>query len=162
LIEFFTQEFVNIRENQTKNLAEGGLKTNLILTVFQKYIERYINKFNKILSKSDYNIKFHDIKKMALKAEKIIDLSAQFGEGWLIPAEIAQFAEEGINNVIRVQPFGCIANQIISKGVEKRIKQVYPQMSLLYLDFDDGAGEVNIQNRLHFMLENLKQTETNN
>jgi len=157
LIEFFTQEFVNIRQNQIKNLTEGGLKTNLILTIFQKYVERYIKKFNKILSKSNYNIKFHDIEKMAQKAEKIIDLSAQFGEGWLIPAEIAQFAEERINNVVSVQPFGCIANQIISKGVEKRIKQLYPQMSLLYLDFDDGAGEVNIQNRLHFMLENLKQ-----
>lgn len=159
LTEFFTKVFVNTHVNKQKKLVESGIKKNLLLSIFQKYTERYIRKFNKILKNSKYNISFHEIEKMAKKAERIIDLSSQFGEGWLIPAEIAQFAEEGINSVVSVQPFGCIANQIISKGVEKRIKELYPHMNLLYLDFDDGAGEVNIQNRLHFMLENLKYSK---
>jgi len=61
--------------------------------------------------------------------------------------------------VVSVQPFGCIANQIISKGVEKRIKDIYPDMNLLFLDFDDGASEVNVLNRLHFMLTNLEKVD---
>ena len=93
---------------------------------------------------------------MAKKADEILNLASQFGEGWLIPAEIATFAEEGIFNVVSVQPFGCIANHVISKGIEKRIKDKFPQMSLLYLDFDDGTTEVNILNRLHFMVDNVK------
>jgi predicted nucleotide-binding protein (sugar kinase/HSP70/actin superfamily) len=51
-----------------------------------------------------------------------------------------------------LQPFGCIANHIVAKGVEKRIKEIYPNMNILYLDIDGGIAEVNLQNRLHFMI----------
>lgn len=67
--------------------------------------------------------------------------------------QICHLAESGIHNVISVQPFGCIANHIISKGIEKRIKALYPDLSLLFLDFDAGTSEANVQNRLHFMLQ---------
>jgi len=77
-----------------------------------------------------------------------ISMAAQFGEGWLLPAEIVSFAKEGIYNVISLQPFGCIANHIISKGIEKRIKDLYPEMNLLSLDFDSGVSDVNVMNRL--------------
>jgi predicted nucleotide-binding protein (sugar kinase/HSP70/actin superfamily) len=60
-----------------------------------------------------------------------------------------------------LQPFGCIANHIVAKGIEKRVKQFYPDMNLLFLDFDSGVSEVNILNRLFFMIknatENMKQ-----
>ncbi|MCA1795617.1 MAG: hypothetical protein LC660_17425, partial [Desulfobacteraceae bacterium] len=51
-----------------------------------------------------------------------------------------------------------IANHIVSKGVEKRIKTLYPDMNLLYLDFDAGTSEVNIRNRLYFMVEAVKES----
>lgn len=54
--------------------------------------------------------------------------------------------------MVSVQPFGCIANHIISKGIEKRLKDRYPDLSLLFLDFDAGTSEANVQNRLHFIL----------
>ena len=53
----------------------------------------------------------------------VISLNAQFGEGWLLPAEIVSYARQGVNNVVSLQPFGCIANHIVSRGVEKRIKK---------------------------------------
>lgn len=87
---------------------------------------------------------------------RILSLVNQFGEGGLIPGEIACLAEAGVTHVVSVQPFGCIANHIVSKGVEKRIKTLYPDMSLLYLDFDAGTSEVNIRNRLYFMVEAVK------
>jgi len=54
--------------------------------------------------------------------------------------------------VVCVQPFGCIANHIVAKGIEKRLKKFYPDMNLLYLDIDGGMAEVNLQNRLHFLI----------
>ena len=156
LLEFFTQEFVNVRINQKEKLSDAGVKTNLLLKLFETYTQQYIRKTNKILFPT--GLRFHNIHKMADKAQEILDLSVQFGEGWLIPAEISTYAEEGINHVVSVQPFGCIANQIISKGVEKKIRKLHPKMSLLFLDFDDGASDVNILNRLHFMLNSLRES----
>ena len=91
---------------------------------------------------------------MAESASKIINLNAQFGEGWGVPGDFAHFAENGINRVVSLQPFGCIANQVISKGIEKRTRELYPNLNLLFLDFDSGMSEANIMNRLHFMIEN--------
>jgi predicted nucleotide-binding protein (sugar kinase/HSP70/actin superfamily) len=97
-----------------------------------------------------------NIEEEAEKASKIVSLAAQFGEGWLIPAEIASFAERRINAAISLQPFGCIANHVISKGIEKKIKDIYPNMNLLFLDFDGGVSEVNVLNRLHFIAKAAK------
>jgi predicted nucleotide-binding protein (sugar kinase/HSP70/actin superfamily) len=85
-------------------------------------------------------------------ASEILDLSNQFGEGWMIAAEVSGYARHGVNRVVCVQPFGCIANHVVAKGIEKRLKKCYPDMSLLYLDIDGGMAEVNLQNRLHFIM----------
>ncbi len=65
------------------------------------------------------------------------------------------FAKNGINNVISLQPFGCIANQIVSKGVEKKIRTLYPGMNILSLDFDSGVSDVNVTNRLLLFIDNI-------
>ena len=95
---------------------------------------------------------FTDIFDIARLSEKVISPAADFGEGWFLPGEICHLAESGVRKVVSLQPFGCIANHIISKGIEKRLKQTYPNLSLLFLDFDSGTSEANVQNRLHFML----------
>ena len=155
ILEFFMQSFVNTDAN-VKNHIERRSASNIFMIFLEKLGTHYITKTNNILSKFHYYQPFHHIRHIAEKAEQILKLTNQFGEGWLIPAGIATFAENGINNVISLQPFGCIANHVVSKGVEKRMKDIYPNLNLLYLDFDDGAGEVNILNRLHFMVSNLK------
>jgi len=98
----------------------------------------------------------HHIPKAEL-AKNVISLNAQFGEGWLLPAEIISYAESGVKSVISLQPFGCIANHIVSKGVEKRIKRLYPAINLLSLDFDSGVSDVNIKNRLLLFIDKLKE-----
>ena len=82
--------------------------------------------------------------------------TSQFGEGWLIAGEMSSFASQGINHVISLQPFGCIANHIVEKGIEKRIKSVYPQINILSLDFDSSVSDVNITNRLLLFVDNIK------
>ena len=93
---------------------------------------------------------FHD----AELASRIINMAANFGEGWLIPAEMSALAESGVKNIISLQPFACISNHIIAKGIEKKIRKFYPDLNMLVLDFDGGTSEANVFNRLHFMIEN--------
>ena len=97
-----------------------------------------------------------DIKTISEYAKDVISLSAQFGEGWLLPAEVIAFMKDGCNNVVSMQPFGCIANHIVSRGIEKKMKDLYPQLNMLSLDFDGGVSEANIANRLLLFISNMK------
>ncbi len=155
ILDYFIQDFVNYREN-----IRAHIRHRKISDILGQFIETFLNTFHKRINQRFARFRFyapfHDIRTVADKAGRILSLVNQFGEGWLIPGEIACLAEEGITHVISVQPFGCIANHIVSKGVEKRIKTLYPDMNLLYLDFDAGTSEVNIRNRLYFMVEAVK------
>ncbi|MCQ2607812.1 MAG: acyl-CoA dehydratase activase [Bacteroidales bacterium] len=156
LMDFFTQEFINLKINTKHNLRTTSLGTKLFADFLQLRYDRFEKKVEKIASKFKYYREKHSIKQEAENAEKIISLVNQFGEGWLIPAEIVSFSQEGVNNVVSLQPFGCIANHIISKGIEKKIKSLYPKTSLLFLDFDGNTSEANVFNRLHFLAQNAK------
>ena len=155
IIDYFIQDLVNYKENIKAGIRKRKL-TDLIGIALEWGVTSCRKKINAIFSNFRYGLPFDDIKEIAEKASRILTMTHQFGEGWLIPGEIAAFADQGIRHVISVQPFGCIANHIVSKGVEKRIKAVHPEMNLYYLDFDAGMSEANIRNRLHFMVEYLK------
>lgn len=159
LIEFFTHEFINFDVKKKAHLERASL-SDIYVFFIENFAKWHINRVNRILSRFKFYDPFHNIRDLSKKASNILNLANQFGEGWLIPAEIAAFAEQGINNVISLQPFGCIANQIIAKGVEKRIRDLYPDMNLLFLDFDNGTTEANMLNRLHFMVENVQESES--
>lgn len=156
LMDFFTQEFINLKVNTKHNLRTTSLGTKIFADYLQLRYDRFEQKVEKIASKFKYYRPKNNIRKEAENAEQVLSLVNQFGEGWLIPAEIVSFSKEGVNNVVSVQPFGCIANHIISKGIEKKIKTLYPKTSILFLDFDGGTSEVNVQNRLHFLAQNAK------
>lgn len=118
-------------------------------------IERRQEKFNQAASAFRYYRPLSSIYEDAEGAKGIVSFAAQFGEGWLLPADITAFYRDGVKNVISLQPFGCIANHIISKGVEKKLHDLYPDLNLLSLDFDSGVSEVNVTNRLLLFLDNL-------
>jgi predicted nucleotide-binding protein (sugar kinase/HSP70/actin superfamily) len=157
LLDFLIQDFVNFDVNKKANLDVRTFKGRLMSYVLRRYLNRYFRHAEKISRSFRFHRPKHSINELALQASKIVNLAHQYGEGWLIPGEISVFASEGINNVISLQPFGCIANQIISKGVEKRMKDKYPKLNLLFLDFDAGTSEVNVFNRLYFMVKAAKE-----
>ena len=155
IVDYFIQDLVNYKENIKSNIRKK--KTSDLLGIpIELFINRYHKKIDTMFSRFRYYSPFYDIKEIAQKAGKILSITNQFGEGWLVAGEISCFAEQGVNYVVSLQPFGCIANHIVSKGIETKIKSIYPDMNLLFLDFDAGASEVNIHNRLHFMVENVK------
>ncbi|MDL2320402.1 acyl-CoA dehydratase activase-related protein [Alistipes sp. OttesenSCG-928-B03] len=155
LIDFFVQSFVNKRVKRETNVAKGGIPQWLNDAAYS-WIWKKIRYVNHLASHYRYYVPLNDIFESAEHGREIISLSCQYGEGWLLPAEVVGYAKMGVNNVISLQPFGCIANHIVSKGVEKRIKKQYPQMNLLSLDFDSGVSDVNITNRLMLLTANIK------
>ena len=152
VLDFVMQYFVNSKVNIRNELKRATLVERYMNPIFWNYMNRRMAKVEQMLKKFRFYTPSESIYKKAEFAEEILDLSNQFGEGWQIAADVACFSRMGIDRVVCMQPFGCIANHIVGKGIEKRIKKLYPNMSLLYLDLDDGAASVNLQNRLHFLI----------
>lgn len=152
IIDFVMQYFVNFEDNLKNGLKKNGLLMHYLNPIFWKYINDKINKVEEIVRNYRFHIPSKSIFVKARYASEILDLSNQFGEGWLIAGEVASYARQGIKRIVCIQPFGCIANHIVAKGIEKRLKKFYPEMNLLYLDVDGGMAEVNLQNRLHFLI----------
>ena len=158
LLDFFMQSFVNNRIDRQTHLKRRSI-TDFIYSLVYKRIRKHIARVNKAASSFRYFTPFNDIFEEAEEARKVISLSAQFGEGWLLPAEIMSCARQGVRDVVSLQPFGCIANHIVSKGIEKKIKMFFPDMNILSLDFDSGVSDVNVTNRLLLFIDNLKGKE---
>ncbi len=158
LYNFFANSFVNQHINKKYHIDTLSIPP-WVSDVIYKLVQGLVRKFDKICTPFPYYLPFSNIFHDAQLSEQIIHPAANFGEGWLIPAEIAAFAEQGVYNVISLQPFGCIANHVIAKGIEKKVKKIYPKMNLLFLDFDGGVSPANIHNRLHFLVENSLGTD---
>lgn len=151
---FFLQEFVNVEAKKRLCLSDSSIPDFVVRTLY-KLISRWEKKYNRACSTFSYWRPFTSIYDEAEGAKGIVSMAAQFGEGWLLPAEVTEFYRDGVKNVVSLQPFGCIANHIISKGIEKKLHNLYPELNLLSLDFDSGVSEVNVYNRLLLFLDNL-------
>ena len=126
----------------------------------RRLINNFLGNVSEIMADFRYHRVHHRIQDIAQKAQEITSLNHQYGEGWLIAGEIATFVKDGVNNVLCLQPFGCIANHVVAKGVQKRIKELYPQVNLLFLDADAGVSEVNFFNRMHFFVNHAKEAHS--
>ncbi|MCQ2517496.1 MAG: 2-hydroxyacyl-CoA dehydratase [Lachnospiraceae bacterium] len=90
-------------------------------------------------------------------AKQYINLGVKMGEGWLLVAEMAEHIKRGTNNIICTQPFGCLPNHIVGKGVMKIMKERNPGVNLIAIDYDASASEINQQNRIKLLLANAAQ-----
>lgn len=154
LTDFFLQCFVNSRVNSAAHIEKKLMPNTLIRLIYNK-VWRKFERANSICSRFRHFTPFESIFAKSDEASKVISLYAQFGEGWLLPGEVLSLARQGVSHVISMQPFGCIANHIVSKGIEKRIKRLWPNLNLLSLDFDSGVSDVNIRNRILLFIDNL-------
>ncbi len=81
-----------------------------------------------------------------------IGLGCKMGEGWLLTAEMLELIEQGYGNIVCAQPFGCLPNHIVGKGMIRSIRETYPSANIVPIDFDPGATKVNQENRIKLML----------
>ncbi|MBR1627334.1 MAG: 2-hydroxyacyl-CoA dehydratase [Bacteroidales bacterium] len=156
LMTFFVQTFVNRKVNKQYNIEKQSIPS-FVMDFLYKLVKKRIDNCNKVMKQFRYYHPLENVFELASKVEGILPLYTQFGEGWLLPAEIVNMVQNGINTVVSLQPFGCIANHIISKGVENKIKEMYPKLNYLALDFDNSVTPVNIKNRLLLMLESIEE-----
>lgn len=80
------------------------------------------------------------------------------GEGWLLTAEMLELIESGVNNIVCAQPFGCLPNHIVGKGMMKPIKERHPGVNIVAIDYDPGATRINQENRIKLMLANADRS----
>ena len=124
--------------------------------IIYKHFIRKSRKMNKYLTDSSFD-PFEDFEYVIAEGEKIISTGVKMGEGWLIPAEMLAYAESGTVNIVCVQPFGCLPNHIVGKGMVRPLKRLCPEINIVPLDFDASSSQVNQENRLKLMLANLKR-----
>lgn len=84
--------------------------------------------------------------------EGIIGLGTKMGEGWLLTAEMVELVQSGYGNIICAQPFGCLPNHIVGKGMAGKIRTLYPAANITPIDYDPSATRVNQENRIKLML----------
>jgi predicted CoA-substrate-specific enzyme activase len=106
----------------------------------------------KAYDKSRHFERPESIYETAALASKVVSLGNQAGEGWLLTGEMMELIHCGVNNIVCVQPFGCLPNHIVGKGPIKAVRKANPGSNIVAIDFDPGASEVNQLNRLKLML----------
>lgn len=89
---------------------------------------------------------------VAKYAEEIVSIGNQTGEGWFLTGEMIELIHSGAKNIVCTQPFGCLPNHVVGKGVIKQLRKHYPGSNVVAIDYDPGASEVNQLNRIKLML----------
>ena len=106
----------------------------------------------KALSKSKRFTPPVPIKKLAQYAETVVSTGNQTGEGWFLTGEMLELIHSGVKNIVCAQPFACLPNHIVGKGVIKELRRQHPEANVVAVDYDPGASEVNQLNRIKLML----------
>jgi predicted nucleotide-binding protein (sugar kinase/HSP70/actin superfamily) len=118
------------------------------------YLEHLQNKMIDII-KAD--AAFHapaPFKRLQYLVKGFISQGVKMGEGWLLTAEMLELIDSGVNNIVCTQPFGCLPNHIVAKGMIRSIKNTYPNANIVAVDYDPGATKINQENRIKLMLAN--------
>ena len=97
------------------------------------------------------------IDQVAELAKPFLSLGNQYGEGWFLTGEMAELLTTGTPNIVCIQPFACLPNHVVGKGVIKALRRAYPQANIAAVDYDPGASEVNQLNRIKLMLSAAKK-----
>jgi len=135
-----------------------GIKVGFINKVVMKLIMRRQKSMHKAVKKHSNGL-FRppaDFKQVLKMNSGYISHAVKMGEGWLLTAEMVELLHSGVNNIVTVQPFGCLPNHIVAKGMMRKIKLKNPDANIAAIDYDPGASRVNQENRLRLMLANAK------
>ena len=102
------------------------------------------------------------IKTLAEYARPIVSIGNQTGEGWFLTGEMIELIKSGASNIVCCQPFACLPNHIVGKGVIKSLRHAYPDANIVAIDYDPGASEVNQVNRIKLMLATARKNMEEN
>ena len=133
---------LNINKTSSK-IMKAAIK---LIDILEKDVKIALNN-----SKKGY-LPLCDIWHLENKVKDILSIGNQTGEGWFLTAEMIEYIENGIPNIICVQPFACLPNHVVGKGVIKTIREKYPEANISPVDYDPGASETNQANRIKLLM----------
>lgn len=150
LMDFLLYCFYN---NNFKAEKLGGKKSTAILSNMGiSLLEFFRRTAKKELEKSSHFTAPSHIGSLADMAKEFVSIGNQTGEGWFLTGEMLELIHTGTSNIVCTQPFGCLPNHIVGKGVIKELRKTYPDSNIIAVDYDPGASEVNQLNRIKLML----------
>ncbi len=153
LSEFMLYCIYNIIHDH--DLYGWGASAAKVAKILYRYFLKKTRDMNAMLEGTSF-YPFEDFEYVRKQAKRIISTGVKMGEGWLIPAEMLAYSEHGVKNIVCAQPFGCLPNHIVGKGMVRPLKALSPDINIVPLDFDASSTQVNQENRLKLMLANLK------
>ena len=161
LLDFFMYcVYNNLRDVEL--YGRGKTKRPAVNFAFKVLQSKQMDMINAIKENSDFDPPT-PFEITSTLADGYIDTGAKMGEGWLLTAEMIELAKSGAKNIVCAQPFGCLPNHIVGKGMMKPIKEKNPDVNIVAIDYDAGATRINQENRLKLMLANAKAAaQTNN
>ena len=127
-----------------------------IVKIVYRYFLGKTRKMNAMLEGTPF-FPFEDFEDVVAAAKDIISTGVKMGEGWLIPAEMLCYGRHGVTNIVCAQPFGCLPNHIVGKGMVRPLKKLCPELNVTPLDFDASSTAVNQENRLKLMLSTINK-----
>ena len=127
-------------------------KTAMLSTIGIRAIEASLAPINRAYKKSRHFDPPASIYQLVKYAEPIVSIGNETGEGWFLTGEMIELIHSGVENIVCIQPFGCLPNHVVGKGVIKHIRSLYPMANIAAIDYDPGASEVNQLNRIKLML----------
>ena len=137
-------------------LYNKGKKTAWMFALTYKWMYGRQKKLIALMKKTRFE-PLHDFEHLRGYADKVISQGVKMGEGWLIPAEMAALAASGTGNIVCAQPFGCLPNHIAGKGAVRAVKQFFPDVNIVPVDYDPSATRVNQENRIKLMLSAARE-----
>ena len=157
-------KFIASNKVITNQMMKNDNKKAMLFKVAIKLIEIFEKDTRKALVKSKKGyLPTCDIWHLADNVKSVLSTGNQTGEGWFLTAEMLEYIEEGIPNIVCVQPFACLPNHVVGKGVIKTIRDMYPDANIVPVDYDPGASEANQTNRIKLLMtvakDNLKMKQ---
>ena len=153
-LDFFTMCFYN-RDFHHKYLG-GTTKNALISRAAVYYLEHLRGPAEDALRESRRFTPPVPIADTAEGAEPFLSIGNQYGEGWFLCGEMVELLKMDVPNIVCIQPFGCLPNHVMGKGVVKTLKNAFPEANIAAVDYDPGASEVNQLNRIKLMLSTAR------
>ena len=131
-------------------------KKYLASATLKKFLISMQNKIISTISDSKFNPPQHFAKTKELSAPYVSPAN-KMGEGWLLTAEMLELIHSGVENIVCAQPFGCLPNHIVGKGMIRKIRETHSTANIVAIDYDPGATRVNQENRIKLMLSTAKE-----
>ncbi|MBQ8835481.1 MAG: 2-hydroxyacyl-CoA dehydratase [Oscillospiraceae bacterium] len=154
LMDFLNYSFYNGKYKS--EFLGTGKASDLIANVAVKLIRTIRKPALEALEKSRRFEAPMPIEEIAEITKPFLSLGNQYGEGWFLTGEMVELIKSGVPNIVCIQPFACLPNHVVGKGVIKALKKAYPQANIAAVDYDPGASEVNQLNRIKLMLSAAK------